>query len=266
MPARPLAVLVLAVACAFGSVGSAEATIFQQARWNVFITGKQTVRWSFSADQPEACTAYYGTASQAAKGSGTVKLTFGTAKKRPLTADASVFGGKLRFNWDSLGEHRIPATWSKQGSFMVANGKPCGSAAADPEPLPKFADTSGCGTQKAELIVFAAWRAGKLIVKGAPDGVRGAEECPGVFEEAMHVDWENDRCTPGSRVDGTDGSDLQELHTPLPRAKLLGSKAFTVKAQHEYDCDFPAAIWPGKPVLQADLVTSYEMTFRPRGR
>jgi len=249
------------------AVAPAGATSYHHEDWDVFIAGTQTVTWSFDAESPEQCTSYYGTASTSAKGSGKVKMSFATPKKRPLSVETSSFGHNLRFAWESLGEHRIPATWSKHGIFSTTIGKPCGSSDDDPEPLPKFADDSGCGRKNAELNVYASWKAGSLVVQGAVEGIAESDAtCPGVFEEAMHVDAENDRCTPSSRIDGTDGTELQELHNSLPQAKFIAGKTFTVDAHHEYDCDFPAAIWPGSPVLKADLVTTYEVTFKPRTR
>ncbi|MBS1879379.1 MAG: hypothetical protein JST31_07700 [Actinobacteria bacterium] len=255
---------VLAFACALTAATAAQATVLDHEDWEVFITGKQATTWSFAAEQPEECITYYGTPSQVANGNGRVAMVFTTPAKQPLSAETAFFNGRMRFTWESLGDHRIPAAWSKRGVFSTSTGKPCGSRPDDPVPLPQFADASGCGRQKGELNVYASWKDGVLIVQGAVEGVRGAESCPGVFEQAMHVDPENDRCTPGSWIDGTDGTYLQELHTPLPRRKFSAGRAFTVKAQHEYDCDFPATIWPGNPVLKADLVTSYEVTFKPR--
>lgn len=264
MPRRSSALALLALlAAAFVAATPAHATISHRAVWDVSIAGKQRVTWSFAGERPEQCTSYYGTSSESAKGSGTVSMSFATAKRRPLSAETYLNGGKLRFQSFSTGGWRLPATWSKKGSLSVATGKPCGSSDTDPEPLPKISDTSGCGTKKLKLRTSVSWSAGKLVVLGALDPTPFVA-CPGVFEQAIQAD-PDEPCTPKHWADGLEGTRLQELHTAASAAKFAARKAFTVDASHDYDCGFPST-WPGNPSLRVDLFTSYHVTFTPRRR
>ncbi|MFT3866752.1 MAG: hypothetical protein QM729_21020 [Solirubrobacterales bacterium] len=261
MPRRLLVLLLAALAVMALAAASAGATVFQRTEWAVSIEGKQTVRWSFAAERPENCPSYYGTASQSAQGSGSISATFATKKKRPLWAETYLSGSKLKFMSFSTGGWSIPAVFTKQGRFSTQSGKPCGSDAEDPVPLPVISDTSECGTQKVELQPSLAWSAGKFVLLGNMGGAY-TEACPGAFEPAMLVDFDAP-CTPPNQQSGTEGLRLQELHTPVKAAEFLRGKAFDVAANHTFRCEFPSE-WPGEPPLKLELHVSYEVTFKPR--
>jgi len=259
------AIAVLAVACAVAAVAApTQATSLHQTQWDVYLSGKQTVTWSFAAERPEECTAYYGTSSEAARGAGSIRMTFETPKKKPLWAETYLSGKKLRFLSFSTDGWSLPATWTKQGAFSVSQGKPCGSAADDPEPLPKIADNTGCGTRKLKLNPSLDWSKGDLTVLGSLTPYPSLITCPGVFEQAMQADSEVD-CPPRDKADGSSGTQLQEIPIPAPVSEFTAGKKFTAETNYKYLCEYPSS-WPGKPPLKVTIANSYEVVFKPRGR
>jgi hypothetical protein len=259
MPRR-LSLLVLAVLATLAlGAGSAAATIDSNVQWDVSLSGKQTVKWSFSGSKPEECVSYYGSASAEANGSGNVAFTFAT--KKPLWAETYVLGKKLKFLSFSTSGWKIPAVFTKHGKFVLAYGMPCGSRDDEPAPVPKFTDDSECGTDKTYMRPTLEWENGELAVRGSVS-VDYYEGCPGVFDQGMQVDPE-EPCTPKDRQSGIEGGDLQELPIPVSAEELKKGKAFSVDANHAYRCEFPSE-WPGEPPLKVELTTRYEVGFKPR--
>lgn len=261
----PLSILLLLTAFAVLALGvaGAGATISDNTQWDVSLDGKQTVKWSFAGEQPEECTSYYGTASSAARGSGTVGFTFATKKQQPLWAETYVLGHKLKFLSFSTEGWKIPAVFAKQGKFLVTYGMPCGSDADDPPPLPTITDDSECGTDKTYMRPSLDWSNGVFTLNGGVS-VDYYEGCPGVFDQGMQVDSEAP-CTPKDRMSGIEGIDLQELPVVISAAEFKKGKAFSADANHKFRCEFPSK-WPGEPPLKVELSTRYEVTFTPQRR
>jgi len=240
----------------------AHAVIAPPTRWDVSIAGKQTVKWSFAAERPPACTSYYGTAGEEAKGSGTVSMSFATAKKKPIGAETYLGNNKLRFSSFNTVGWTIPATYSKQGSFSVTLGKPCGWVEGDPEPLGKISDTSDCGTERQKMDVSLEWSDGEFVLGGGMSHLPWGS-CPGVVEQGTKV-LDTTSCTPKDLPSGIEGDALQGIRSSVSASKFTAGKKFTVEADKEYNCSFPST-WPGSEPLKVDLVTSYRVTFKPRG-
>lgn len=257
-PLLPLALLLAAALVA----APAQATVFNHVWWNVSLEGRQQVSWSFAAERPEQCTAYYGTSSQSAKGSGAIDVRFASAKRRPAWVETSLgSGGRLRFSDFSTDGWFVPASWTKRGTFSLANGKPCGSRDDDPLPLPTFSRTRGCGRRTIDVTPSLSWSAGKLALLGT-FSVTSYDACPGVFEPAMSAD-DDSACTPPKRASGIDGTAIQELRTPVAVSDFTRGKPFTVTANHTFRCELPTS-WPDKAAVKVELTTRYELTFQPR--
>ena len=255
-----LLVLVTLAAMALGAA-SAGATRFAHTQWDVSIDGRQTVTWSFAADKPENCPAYYGEASQKAQGSGSISMSFATKKKEPLWAETYLSGNKLVFLSFATEGWKIPAIYSKRGTFSVIAGMPCGSGPDDPAPLPKIADTSECGSEKTVMRPSLDWERGELVLRG-DIALSYKYGCPGPFEQEMNVDTESP-CTPRDMMSGIGGSPLQELNNDVSSDEFLRGKAFSVDANQKFHCRFPSS-WPGEPPLKLELSTRYEVSFKPR--
>jgi len=256
----PTLVLAALAILALGA-GSAAATIDSNTQWDVSLSGKQSVKWSFAGERPEECTSYYGTASSAARGSGRVSFSFATKEKQPLWAETYVLGHQLKFLSFSTEGWKIPAVFTKQGKFSVTYGMPCGSDADDPQPVPLITDDSECGTDKTYMRPSLDWSKGELTVTGGVS-VDYYEGCPGVFDQSMRVDPEAS-CTPRDRRSGIEGTELQELPLDVSAGEFKKGKAFSVDANHTFRCEFPSK-WPGEPPLKLELTTRYEVTFKPR--
>ncbi len=257
----PLLLLAALLAAAFAAA-PAQATSSHQVWWNVSLEGRQQVSWSFSAERPEQCTGSYGTSSQSAKGSGAIDVRFASAKRRPGWVETYLTGGgKLRFSDFSTDGWQAAATWTKRGTFSVANGKPCGSRDDDPVPLPTFSRTSGCGRKTVDVWPTMSWSAGKLVLLGS-FAHSSYDACPGVFEPAMSVDYDSE-CTPRNRASGIEGTTIQELRTAVPSTEFTRGKPFTVAANHTFRCEFPTD-WPDRAAVQVVLTTRYELSFQPR--
>jgi|GEM_PF-4530594 len=260
---RSFKVALAALCAALVAVAPASAAISHDVNWDVWVSGKQTVSWSFAAERPEECTSYYGTAGATATGNGKVGLTFTTPKKKPLWAESYLLGGKLRFSSFATDGWRVPAVWSKRGTFSVVPGKPCGWNDDDPVPLPQISDDSGCGTKKLDFGPTIDWADGELTVLGAPSPLP-YDPCPGVFEPGAQVDAEAP-CTPKGKASGLEGTILQELPIAVSKGEFTAGKAFDVATSHKFLCEFPSK-WPDEPPLKVNLKTSYEVTFKPRRR
>jgi hypothetical protein len=260
----PLPVLVLTALAvlAFGA-GGAGATVFGNTAWDVSIDGKQTVKWSFEAEAPDQCIAYYGSPSHEAKGSGSVSLSFATKKKQPLWAETYMGRGGLQFMSFSTDGWSIPAVFTKQGKFSVTSGMPCDSEPGDPPPLPEISDDSNCGTKKTKMDTALAWSKGKFQLIGSI-GIY-PERCPGVFEQGAGVDG-SEPCTTEDEPSGIEGTILQPLDTAVPASDFYKGERFTVEANHKFRCEFPSFTWPNDPPLKVELSTRYEVTFKPRKR
>jgi hypothetical protein len=254
----PLIALIALVFSAFAA-GPAGATVLHRNAWDVSLEGKQIVKWSFAAERPENCPAYYGTASEKAQGSGRIAMVFAT--KAPMWAETYVSGRKLKFMSFSTEGWSVPAIFNKRGKFSVQFGKPCGSEPGDPTPAPQNSDESGCGSTKTTLRPSLSWAEGKLQLIADLETLY-LEACPGPFEQAMDVDA-NAPCTPDGKVDGVEGDRLQELDVPLSAGEFNAGEPFTATANHTYRCEFPSR-WPGKPPLKLELTTKYELDFKPR--
>ncbi len=264
MPRRASVLVLVAVLTALVvGAGSADATIHHRNSWYVSIEGKQTVRWSFAAEKPDECSKYLGTPSETAQGSGTVNLSFTTPKKNRIWAETYMNGSKLRLSDFATEGWELPAVFTKQGKFSVTPGMPCNSSAEDPAPLPKFSESNGCGTEKADMEPQLSWSAGALVLLGYLS-FEYSEDCPGVFDQGMRLGPE-ESCTPKNRVSGIEGTRLQELHTDVSASEFNKGKAFDVDANYTYRCEFPSS-WPRKEPLKVELTTRYEVAFTPRGK
>lgn len=261
--ARRLAVLTLALSAMFAyGVPSAGATILGDTQWDVWIDGKQTVRWSFAAEKAETCSSYYGSPSEEAVGSGSISLSFATKKKQPLWAETYLSGHTLKFMSFATDGWRIPAVFTKRGKFSVTPGMPCGSKPGDPPPLPRTADTRDCGTVNATMDPSLYWERGTFKLLGGLDLPFLPERCPGPFELEMWVDAE-DACQPEEGDSGLGGSPLRVLPVKVESTEFLKGKAFDVTANKKFECEFPSR-WEGEPPLKVTLQTKYDVTFKPR--
>ena len=242
-----------------GTTG-AQALMFPPTDWDVSVSGKQTVKWSFEAEIPEACEAYYGTASQKAQGSGTVTMSFGS--KKPIPAQTYLAGNGVKFSsFNTSGDWSVPGRYSKQGTFSVINGRPCGWVDGDPEPLSKIADRSDCGSGKPKVGISLAWSGGKFDL-GAGLGQLPWGACPGVVESDMRI-LGTTGCKPKVEEGVIEGDALSGMPAAVAASKFTARKKFSVDASQDFHCSFPSS-WPGDAPLKVDITASYRATFDPR--
>jgi len=242
-----------------GTTG-AQALIAPPTEWDVSVSGKQTVKWSFDAEIPEACEAYYGTTSQKAQGSGTVSMSF--ASKKPIPAQTTLAGNGVKFSsFNVSGSYTAPGTYSKQGKFSIINGRPCGWVDGDPEPLSKIADRSGCGTEKQKVEVGISWAGGKFAL-GAAFGMRPWNACPGVVQPDMRI-LRTTACKPKLAEGLIEGDALAAQPIPVDASKFIARKKFSVDTSQEFHCSFPST-WPDDAPLTVDISASYSATFKPK--
>ena len=239
---------------------AAHALIAPPTEWAVTVSGKQTVKWSFEAEIPEACEAYYGTAGQQAQGSGTVSMSF--RSKEPIPAQTTLAGNGVKFSsFNVSGSYTAPGALSKQGRFAVINGRPCGWVEGDPEPLSKIADRSDCGTEKQKVDVGLSWSGGKFAL-AAGFGQLPWGACPGVVEPDMRV-LRTTACTPKVEEGAIEGESLAAQPIPVDASKFIARKKFSVDTSQDFHCSFPST-WPGDAPLTVNISASYRATFKPR--
>jgi hypothetical protein len=242
-----------------GTTG-ARALMFPPTDWDVAVSGKQTVKWSFAAEIPEACEAYYGTASQKAQSSGTVSMTF--ASKKPIPAQTRLANNGVKFSsFNTSGAWSVPGRYSKQGKFALINGRPCGWEEGDPEPLSKIADNRECGSEKQPVGISLAWSGGDFAL-GAAVGPLPWGACPGVVESDMRIP-RTTGCKPKGGDDAIHGDELAAMTAPVDASKVTARKKFSVDASQEFHCSF-LSTWPGDAPLETDISASYRATFKPR--
>ncbi len=252
--------IVVATAAAFALLAAtASATISHHTFWKVSARANQSQSWSFSADDPEECSGYYGTSSQYVKGSGSNRLSFATTKNRPLYAETSVIGGKLRFSSFSTDGGQAPGNYSIQGTTTYGHGKPCGSDATDPEPLPTFAETSGCGSKQVVFSPNLYWSKGRITLAASPYS-SFFPICPGPFDAPIRIS-DATPCTPSDLGVGT-GNRLVELRANAAGSDFKKGKKFTVGTSKDFDCEYPT-LWSGSPTQHVRISTSYSVTFKP---
>lgn len=257
---RRLSTAILAAATAFVLLAaSASATISQHTFWKVSVKAKQSLSWSFSGDDPENCTAYYGDASAYVRGSGSNKLSFATTQNRPLYAETYTIGNRLRFSSFSSDGGQAPGDYTIQGKTTYGHGKPCGSVASDPEPLPVFAETSGCGSKQVVFAPNLYWSKGRITLAASPRR-QIYPICPGPFDQILRISDYVD-CTPTSLGTGT-GTRLVELRANAPGSDFKKGKKFTAEASKDFDCEYPT-LWSGSPTEHVRVSTSYNLTFKP---
>jgi hypothetical protein len=243
----------------FGTAG-AQALIAPPTEWDVSLSGKQTVKWSFDAEIPEACEAYYGTTSQKAQGSGSVSMSF--ASKKPISARTYLAANKLNFSSFSTNGWSVPGRYSKQGKFSVINGRPCGWVEGDPEPLSKIAPSNDCGSAKQPVGVSLDWSDGNFVL-GAGFGQLPWGACPGVAESDMRI-LRTTACKPKVDEGVIEGDLLAAMTAKLDASKFTARKKFSVDASGEFHCSFPST-WPNDALLKVDISASYRVTFKPQG-
>jgi hypothetical protein len=117
-----IAYLAVVGALFLGATG-AQALIAPPTEWAVSVSGQQTLKWSFEAEIPEACEAYYGTTSQKASGSGTLSMSF--KSKEPIPAETRLAGNGVKFSsYNVSGSYTAPGVITKKGKFSVLIGRP----------------------------------------------------------------------------------------------------------------------------------------------
>jgi hypothetical protein len=239
---------------------AAHALIAPPTDWAVSVSGKQTLKWSFDAEIPQACEAYYGTTSQKAQGSGTVSMSF--KSKKPIPAETRLAGNGVKFtSYNVSGSYTAPGTFSKQGKFGVITGRPCNWVEGDPEPLSDIADNRGCGTSKQTVDVGLSWAAGKFAL-GAGFGTLPWEACPGPVQSDMRILDMRTGCKPKLEQDLIYGEALAAQPIALDAAKFTARKKFSVDTSQSFHCSFPST-WPGDAPLTVDIDASYRATFKP---
>ncbi len=244
----------------FLGTAGAQALIAPPTEWDVSVSGKQTVKWSFEAEIPEACEAYYGTASQKAQGSGTVSMSF--ASKKPIPAQTTLAGNGVKFSsYNVSGSYTAPGTYSKRGKFSVINGRPCGWVDGDPEPLSKIADNRDCGSEKQKVDVGLSWSGGKFAL-GAGLGQLPWVACPGVVMPDMRI-LGTTGCKPKLEAGMVEGDALAAKPIPVDASKFTARKKFSVDTSQDFHCSFPST-WPGDAPLTVDISASYSATFKPQ--
>ncbi|MBS1894739.1 MAG: hypothetical protein JST59_25845, partial [Actinobacteria bacterium] len=226
-----IASLAVLAALFLGATG-AQALIAPPTDWAVSVSGKQTLKWSFDAEIPEACEAYYGTASQKASGSGAISMAF--KSKKPIPAQTTLAGTGVKFSsFNVSGSYTAPGSITKSGKFSVINGRPCGWVDGDLEPLPKIADNRDCGTEKAKVGVALSWAAGKFGL-GAGFGMLPWGACPGPIVSDMRVLQTTSGCKPNPGEDAIYGETLAGIPAPVPASKFIARKKFSVDASQEF--------------------------------
>jgi hypothetical protein len=245
----------------FLGTAGARALMFPPTDWDVAVSGKQTVKWSFEAEIPAACEAYYGTASQKAQGSGTVSMTF--ASKKPIPAQTHLANNGVKFSsFNASGAWSVPGRYSKQGKFSLINGRPCGWEEGDPEPLSKIADNSECGSGNRPVGISLAWSGGDFAL-GAAFGQLPWDACPGVIQSDMRI-LRTTGCKPKAGDGAIHGDELAAMTAPVDASKFTARKKFSVDASQDFHCSFPST-WPGDAPLVVDINASYRATFKPQG-
>lgn len=253
-----IASLVVLGALLVGATG-AQALIAPPTEWAVSVSGKQTLKWNFDAEVPEACEAYYGTTSQKASGSGTISLNF--KSKKPIPAQTTLAGNGVKFSsFNVSGSYTAPGSITKSGKFSVINGRPCGWVEGDPEPLSKISDNRGCGTEKGKLDVGLSWSAGKFGL-GAGFGMLPWNACPGPIVSDMRV-LQMTNCKPKLGEGLYYGDALAAQPIPLDASKFVARKKFSVDTSQDFHCSFPST-WPHDAPLTIDISASYTATFKP---
>jgi hypothetical protein len=256
-----LAALAVLGALFLGTTG-AQALIAPPTEWDVSLSGKQTVKWSFEAEIPEACEAYYGTASQKASGSGTISMSF--KSKKPIPAQTTLAANGVKFSsFNVSGSYTAPGTITKSGKFSVINGRPCGWVDGDPEPLSKIADNRDCGTEKGKVDVGLSWAGGKFGL-GAGFGTLPWGACPGPIQSDMRVLSTTTGCKPKLDEGVIYGDTLAGMLAPVDASKFIARKKFSVDASGDFHCSFPST-WPHDAPLTVDISASYRATFKPKG-
>lgn len=243
-----------------GATG-AQALIAPPTNWAVSVSGKQTLKWNFEAEIPEACEAYYGTPSQKASGSGTISLNF--KSKKPIPAETTLAGNGVKFtSYNVSGSYTAPGSITKSGKFSVINGRPCGWTDGDElEPLSEIADNSECGTEKGKLDVGLSWAADKFGL-GAGFGTLPFVACPGPTQSDMRILTMRTGCKPKLDEDLIYGEALAAQPIPLDASKFIARKKFNVDTSQSFHCSFPSS-WPHGAPLTVDITASYTATFKP---
>jgi hypothetical protein len=254
-----IASLVVLGALSLGAAG-AQALIIPPTEWDVSLSGKQKVTWSFAAEQPEECTDYYGTTGEKAQGGGTVSMSFKT--KTPIGAVTTIGGNGVRFSSFNTVGWTAPATFSKQGKFAVISGRPCNWAPGDElEPLSKILPNNECGSEKQKADVTLAWAAGDFGL-GVGLGSLPWANCPGVVVPDTKV-LKTTGCLPPGAELALEGESLAPIKATVDAAKFTARKKFSFDAKQEYHCSFPST-WPDKGPLKVDISASYSVTFKPK--
>jgi hypothetical protein len=263
MARRYLVLVLAALALLAFVVPNAGATRFNGTYWDVSIEGKQTVKWSFAAEKAETCTAYYGSPSEEATGSGSISMSFATKKKQPLWAETYLSGHKLEFMSFSTDGWHIPAVFTKQGKFSVIPGMPCGSEPGDLPPVPRVSDDSECGTTRTTMDPSLYWEKGKFQLLGGLESAFIPERCPGPFELEMRVEYDDHpACLPQEGMSGIAGSPLQQFEVGVSSREFFKGEKFDIDASEKYQCEIPSR-WEGKPPLKILLQVKYTVTFKP---
>lgn len=245
----------------FLGAAGAQALIAPPTEWAVSVSGKQTLKWNFEAEIPEACEAYYGTASQKASGSGTISLSF--KSKKPIPAETTLAGNGVKFtSYNVSGSYTAPGSITKSGKFSVIDGRPCGWVEGDPEPLSKIADNRECGTEKGKLDVGLSWTGGKFGL-GAGFGMLPWASCPGPTQSDMRILSMRTGCKPKLEEDLIYGEALATQPIPLDASKFIARKKFSVDTSQSFHCSFPST-WPHDAPLTVDITASYTATFKPK--
>jgi hypothetical protein len=240
---------------------AAQALIAPPTDWAVSVSGKQTLKWSFEAEIPQACEAYYGTTSQKAQGSGTVSLSF--RSKKPIPAETTLAGNGVKFtSYNVSGSYTAPGIFSKQGKFAEIIGRPCNWVEGDPEPLSDIADNRECGTEKGTLDVGLSWKGGKFAL-GAGFGMLPWKACPGPTDPDMRILDMRAGCKPKLEEDLIYGESLVTQPIALDAAKFTARKKFSVDTSQSFHCSFPST-WPHDAPLTVDISASYRATFKPK--
>ena len=251
-----LAVLAALLVAATG----AQALIAPPTEWAVSVSGNQTLKWRFEAEIPEACEAYYGTASQKASGSGTVSMTF--KSKKPIPARTTLAGNGVKFSsFNVSGSYTAPGSITKSGKFSVIEGRPCGWVDGDPEPLSKIADNRDCGTERQKIDVGLSWSDGKFGL-GAGFGTLPWGACPGPIQSDTRILSMSTGCKPKLEEDLIYGETLAAQPIPLDASKFIARKKFSVDTSQDFHCSFPST-WPNEAPLTVDISASYRATFKP---
>jgi hypothetical protein len=238
---------------------TAHALIAPPTEWAVSVSGKQTLKWSFEAEIPQACEAYYGTTSQTASGAGTISLSF--KSKKPIPAQTTLAGNGVKFSsFNVSGSYTAPGVISKSGKFSVITGRPCNWVEGDPEPLSKIADNRGCGTDKGKIDVGLSWSDGKFDL-GAGFGMLPWNACPGPIVSDMRV-LEMTNCKPKLGEGLIYGDALAAQPIALDASKFIARKKFSVDGSQSYRCSFPST-WPNDAPLTVEISASYRATFKP---